>query len=212
LNITIFRNLGTVHKYGVDANVAYQVTPQLSLVAFGSYLKSKILNDLQQGTCAATDVTGHTNGCTAVGQPIFALTAGKRESAAPTYTFGGRVQGDFGPLEVGIQAKRTGPRFVNDQNLPIYQCTGPVRVLACTGTLFQVYAAKAPAYTTVDLDARLSLKWAGFNDRTYLQVNVTNLFDKLYVGGFGGNTSQFSIPFAFIGAPRTISGTLVVGF
>ncbi|HEX5182787.1 MAG TPA: TonB-dependent receptor [Allosphingosinicella sp.] len=214
LNITVFRNLGTVHKYGLDANVAYQVTPNLSLIGFGSYLKSKIINNLQQGECVAADVTQHTNGCTTVGQPIFALTAGKRESGAPTYTFGGRIQGDFGPVQFGVQAKRTGPRFVNDQNLPIFQCTTSARNLDCTngGRAFMVYGAKAPAYTTVDLDARLSLKWAGFNDRTYLQVNVTNLFDKLYVAGFGGSTSQFSVPFAFIGAPRAISGTLVVGF
>jgi iron complex outermembrane receptor protein len=221
LNITIFRNLGRVHKYGIDANVAYQVMPHLSVTAFGSYLKSKILDNLVQANCSSTNVSSHTNGCTAVGQPIFALTAGKRESGAPTYTFGGRVQGDFGPLELGIQAKRTGPRYVNDQNIPVFQCTSKTstfgsqtQVLDCPSTahLFQVYGAKAPGYTTVDLDARLSLKWAGFNDRTYLQVNVTNLFDKLYVAGFGGNTSQFSIPFAFIGAPRAISGTLVVGF
>lgn len=214
LNITVFRNLGTVHKYGLDANVAYQVTPYLSVMGFGSYLKSKILNNLVQANCIAADVTQHTNGCTVVGQPIYALTAGKRESGAPTYTFGGRIQGDFGPLQIGIQAKRTGPRYVNDQNLPIFQCTTSARALDCIngGRAYEVYGAKAPAYTTVDLDARLSLKWAGFNDRTYLQVNVTNLFDKLYVAGFGGNTSQFSIPFAFIGAPRAISGTLVVGF
>ncbi|HEY1604446.1 MAG TPA: TonB-dependent receptor [Allosphingosinicella sp.] len=214
LNITVFRNLGTVHKYGLDANVAYQVTPHFSLMGFGSYLKSKILNNLVQANCLAADLTQHTNGCTALGQPIFALTAGKRESGSPTFTFGGRVQGDFGPLQIGVQAKRTGPRFVNDQNLPVFQCTTSARGLDCIngGRAYEVYGAKAPAYTTVDLDARLSLKWAGFNDRTYLQVNVTNLFDKLYVAGFGGNTSQFSVPFAFIGAPRAISGTLVVGF
>lgn len=210
--VTIFRNLGTVHKYGVDANVAYQVTPQLSLMAFGSYLKSKILNNVVVANCAAADLTAHTNGCTAVGQPIFALTAGKREAAAPVYTFGGRVQGNFGPLEIGIQAKRTGSRYVNDQNLPIFQCSSAIRGLFCTGTLSQVYPAKTPAYTTVDLDARFSLKALGLNDRTYLQVNVTNLFDKLYVSGTGGNTSQFSVPFAFIGPPRAISATLVVGF
>ncbi|MDB5692045.1 MAG: TonB-dependent receptor, partial [Alphaproteobacteria bacterium] len=214
LNISVFRNLGTVHKYGVDANVSYQVTPQVSVMAFGSYLKSKILNDLQQGTCSAANVTAHTNNCTAPGQPIFALTGGKREAAAPVYTFGGRIQGVFGPLEIGLQAKRTGKRFINDQNLPVYQCTATVQVLDCpsTATRFQVFAASTSAYTTVDLDARLSLSAIGGNDRTWVQLNITNLFDKLYVSGVGGNTSQFSIPFAFVGPPRAISGTLVVGF
>jgi iron complex outermembrane receptor protein len=212
LGISVFRNLGTVHKYGIDANLSYQVTPQISVMGFGSVLHSKILHDLQQGACVAADVTAHTNGCTAAGQPIFAMTAGRRESAAPTYEFGGRVQGAFGPLEVGIQAKRTGPRYVNDQNIPVFQCTSTIRVFACLGTPFQVYPAKTPAYTTVDLDARMSLKPLTGNDRTYVQLNITNLFDKLYVSGFGGNTTQFSVPFAFIGPPRAISGTLVIGF
>jgi iron complex outermembrane receptor protein len=213
-NVTVFRNLGTVHKYGVDGNISYQVDPHFSLMAFGSILNSKILHNLQQNICSAANVTAHTNGCIAAGQPIFALTAGRRESAAPTYTFGGRIQGEFGPLEIGIQAKRTGPRFVNDQNLPVFQCTATVQVLDCpsTATLFQVYGAKTPAYTTVDLDARMSLKSLTGNNRTWVQLNITNLFDKLYVSGFGGNTSQFSIPFAFVGPPRAISGTLAIGF
>src|SRR3546814_6734751 len=82
------------------------------------------------------------------GNPIYAMTAGKRESGAPVYSFGGRASGRLGPLELGIQAKRTGPRYVNDQNLPI------------TIGGAQVYGAKVPAYTLVDLDARLPLAWA----------------------------------------------------
>jgi iron complex outermembrane receptor protein len=155
-------------------------------MAFGSYLKSKILNDVQTG------VSG--------GQPTYALTAGKRESGAPVYTAGGRIEGNFGPLEVGAQAKRTGRRYVNDQNLPI----------VVSGS--QVYGAFAKGYTVVDLDARLAIgKWV-HNDRTYIQLNVTNVFDKLYVAGFTGGLLTTGIPFAYIGAPRAVSGTLVVGF
>jgi iron complex outermembrane receptor protein len=185
-DITIYRNLGTVHKYGIDANVAYRVIPEVTVMAFGSYLKSKILNDVQTG------VSG--------GQPTYALTAGKRESGAPVYTAGGRIEGNFGPLEVGAQAKRTGRRYVNDQNLPI----------VVSGS--QVYGAFAKGYTVVDLDARLAIgKWV-HNDRTYIQLNVTNVFDKLYVAGFTGGLLTTGIPFAYIGAPRAVSGTLVVGF
>jgi iron complex outermembrane recepter protein len=186
-NITIYRNLGTVHKYGVDGSFSYQPVKQLSLYAFGSYLKSKILDNVQ---------TGVTNGV-----PVYALTAGKRESGAPVYLFGGRVQGNFGPLQVGIQAKRTGPRYLNDQNLPVTTTAGA-----------QIYGAKTPAYTLVDLDARFSLKSIGMNDRTWVSINVTNLFDKLYVGGFSGNTSTTATTYTYIGTPRTVSGTINFGF
>ncbi|KQM18735.1 TonB-dependent receptor [Novosphingobium sp. Leaf2] len=194
LDLTIYRNLGKVHKYGLDGSVGYSPIPELTIYGFGSVLKSKILDNVQTGTAG--------------GVPVYALTAGKREGGAPTYMFGGRVQGNLGPVELGVQAKRTGPRYVNDQNLPIvstYTLNGVV-------TPYQVYGAKAPAYTVVDLDAKVSLAFLGLNDQTYLQVNATNIFNKLYVAGFTSNTATNSIPFAYVGAPRTISGTISMGF
>lgn len=181
-NTTIYRNLGTVHKYGVDGSVSYRPVDQLTLYAFGSYLKSKILDDVQ-----ATATTTY-------------LTAGKREAGAPTYTFGGRAEANAGPVRIGMEAKRTGSRYVNDQNLPV------------TISGVQVYGAKAPAYTVVNLDARVSLKPLGLNDQTFLQLNVTNLFDKLYVGGFSGTSATNSLTYAQIGASRAVSGTISMGF
>ncbi|MEG3088150.1 TonB-dependent receptor [Sphingomonas sp. PB4P5] len=181
-NTTIYRNLGTVHKYGVDGSISYRPVDQLTLYAFGSYLKSKILDDVQ-----ATATTTY-------------LTAGKREAGAPTYTFGGRAEANAGPVRIGIEAKRTGERYVNDQNLPV----------VISGV--QVYGAKAPAYTLVNLDARVSLKPLGLNDQTFLQLNVTNLFDKLYVGGFSGTSATNSLTYAQIGAPRAVSATVSMGF
>ena len=155
--------------------------------------------------CGLLDVAAGFYGCTAVGQQSFALTKGKRESGSPTYTFGGRAQGQLGPVELGVQVKRTGPRYVNDQNTPLYQTVNGV-----ANTV--VYGAKAPAYTLVDLDARLNLDWAGFGDKVYFQLNVSNLFDKLYVGGFDGQLANNSVPFVQIGSPRTFIGSIVVGF
>ena len=56
--------------------------------------------------------------------------------------------------------------------------------------------------------------------QTYFQLNVYNLFNKFYVGGFGGGLNQtvsgagvFGAPqFVQIGAPRTISGSLSLSF
>ena len=218
LDQNVFRNLGTVDKYGIDGSIAYQVIPELQFYVYGSYLWSSIRDNVLVGECTATVSASCPAG--SAGTQILAPTAGRRESAAPVYSFGGRIQGRLGPVEIGIQAKRTGPRYVNDINQPIRLCTNAtggnafVNSVDCPATAanFQAYPAKAPGYTTVDFDVRIPLGWAGLNDDTFFQVNVTNVFDRLYVGGFGGALLNTSVPFAQIGAPRAITATLVVGF
>jgi len=183
LDTTVYRNLGKVDKYGIDGYVSFQPTDNIALYAFASYLDSEIKDDVQTGA------------------NTFAPTAGKRESGSPNYTYGGTVRGSLGPVDLGLTAKRTGGRYLFDTNLP----------LVLGGN--EVYPAKAPAYWLVNLDARMNLEWIGLNDKTFFQVNVYNLFDTFYVGGFGGGLTQStSAPFVQIGAPRTISGTLSVEF
>lgn len=201
----VYRNLGRVDKYGIDASVSVKPIPQVAVYAFASYLKSKIKDNVQNGICTAGQVTARTNLCAAVGAPAFAITAGKRESGSPTFTWGGRIQGELGPIELGAQVKRTGPRYVNDQNIPLVQTVNGI-----ANTV--VYPNKTPSYTLVDLNARLSLDWAGLGEKTYFQFNVSNVFDKLYVGGFDGQLSENSVPFVQIGSPRTLIGSLIVGF
>lgn len=211
--ITIYRNLGTVEKYGVDGDISYQPIPQVSLYVFGSYLKSKIKDNIAlSGTSDCSNASSAGLTPTQIATSSCAFTKGKRESDAPKYSFGGRVQGEYGPLLVGLTAKRTGPRYVNDQNLPIYQSYTAGGVTQ----YYQVYGNKTPAYWLVNLDARISAsKVFGdhFNDRTFLQLNVYNLFNQYYVGGVsGGRTPVTTVPNAQIGVPRTISGTFSVGF
>lgn len=228
LNVSTFRNLGTVDKYGADGYVSYQLVKAINVYVFGSVLKSKIKDDLIIGECTNAQVNV-VPGCSAFNDPIFAFTAGKRESGAAKYTFGGTVRGNFGPFELGITGKRTGPRYVFDTNEPVRAFVG-----AGAGTDTIVFPATAPAYWLVNLDARLSLADYGL-ERTHLQFNVYNLFDQFYVGGFsgglnqsitrcatpagcaggipnGGITAYGAPPFVQIGAPRTISATLTVGF
>ncbi|MGZ8344216.1 MAG: TonB-dependent receptor [Allosphingosinicella sp.] len=217
LNASTFRNLGKVDKYGIDGYVSYQPMKELNLYLFGSAMKSEIKDDLLLFNCIAAQV-GVFPGCTASGVGIFAPTAGKRESGAPKYTFGGTVRGTLGPVEIGITGKRTGPRFVYDTNEPVLAGN----LLAPAG-ITQIFPATAPAYWLVNLDARVSLADMGL-EKTYLQFNVYNLFDEFYVGGFGGGLNQSvtiggggigalgNPGFVQIGAPRTLSATLVVGF
>jgi iron complex outermembrane receptor protein len=187
-DITTYRNLGTVHKYGIDGSIAYQPMHLISLYAYASYLKSEIMDDVQTG------VDGN-------GDPTYAATKGKRESGAPVYTAGGRVQFNLDPVEIGIQAKHTGKRYVNDLNVAPTDKNG-----------VQLFSAATPEYTVVDLDARVNLGWTGLNDKTYVQFNVTNLFDEVYPGGFGGTLSTSTTPYIYVGPPRTFSATLNVAF
>jgi len=211
LDTNVFRNLGTVDKYGIDGSIAWQVIPEFQVYVYGSYLWSSIRDDVLAGECSATVTPLCPIG--SAGQPIFAQTSGNRESGAPVWTLGARIQGRIGPVEIGVQAKRTGPRYVNDINQPIVLCTSGFQNLThCPATAFQVYDAKTPAYTIVDFDVRVPLGWAGLNDDTYFQLNVSNVFDEFYVGTLGGSLLNTSVPFAQIGAPRAVIGTLVVGF
>ncbi|RYE04356.1 MAG: TonB-dependent receptor [Sphingomonadales bacterium] len=196
-NETVYRNLGEVKKYGIDGSISFQPIDQLALYAFGSWNKSEIRDNVQTGATT------------------FAPTAGKRESGSPSYNYGVMARGNFDVFELGITAKRTGSRFVYDTNLPVCSAAPAVATpTVCTSATNRVvYPAKTPAYWLVNLDARVGLEWAGLNDKTYLQLNVYNLFDQFYVGGFSGGLTQSSTPpFVQIGAPRTISGTLVVAF
>ncbi|WP_226700115.1 TonB-dependent receptor [Qipengyuania gaetbuli] len=117
----------------------------------------------------------------------FIPTAGKQESGTPTYSFGGRGQIAFGDFELGAQVKHTGPRWINDTN-----------------------EDKAPSYTVVDLDARITLGEFATGGDAAIQLNLTNLFDEYYIGFFGGSLDDFG--FAQIGAPRAGSISLIIGY
>lgn len=211
LDRTIYRNLGRVKKWGIDGSVSARPVKGLSVYGFGSYLWSEIQGNVQVGVTTAAGTLGPA------GTPIYAPTAGKRESGAPVWNLGAGAQLELGPVELGARVKRTGPRYVYDTNEPVQAFV--------SGAPVTVFSNKTPAYTLVDLNARLSLEWAGLNNKTYFQLNVLNVFDKLWVGGFSGNLNQGptfnsvgtitnygNAPNSQIGYPRTVMGSLVVGF
>ncbi|WP_448662156.1 TonB-dependent receptor [Sphingomonas sp. CJ20] len=215
LDKSVYRNLGRVKKYGFDGTIAYSPVRQLSVYAFGSYLHSEIQDNVEVFRTTAAGTLGP------IGTVVYAPTKGKRESNAPVYTFGGGATVDLDYVSLGMNVKRTGPRYLYDTNEPARQIVN--------GTTYQVYSAKAPAYTLMNVDARVPLGWAGLNDQTYFQLNVLNVFNKLWVGSINsGNgalnqgptynatgtaiTSYGSVPNSQIGYPRTFMGTLVVGF
>jgi iron complex outermembrane recepter protein len=129
----------------------------------------------------------------AAGTAGLLRTAGKRVAETPKWTAGYRAQVEFGPVEVGLQVKYVSDRFATDFN-----------------------DIKSGSYTTADLDARFSLAQWGL-EKTWFQLNVYNLFDRFYFGNIGtqisgpGNPGGAQPNFA-VGAPRTVSGTIRIGF
>ena len=218
----VFRNLGTVDKYGIDASIAWQVIPQLQIYVYGSYLWSKIQDNVLAGECTATVSAS----CPAVHRGrqrrSSRQTAGRRESGAA----GLHVRRPHpGPARSGraVASRPSAPVRATSTTRICRSACAPTRPAAtlrerrrlhrgrCAGHS-PVYGAQAPAYTTVDIGARVPLGWAGLNDDTYFQFNVTNVFDKLYVGNVGGELLNTSVPFVQIGAPRAFIVTLNVAF
>jgi iron complex outermembrane receptor protein len=210
LNATVYRNLGRVNKWGIDGSIAYAPIKQFTAYLFGSWNQAEIQDYIQIGSLVPDCDTADPTTVNAIRSCAF--TAGNRESGTPKYSYGGSFVGTLGPVDLGITAKRTGERYIFDNNEAMY--TGPI------ANPTKVYDKTADAYWLVNLDARMNLGYFSSGlSKTYLQLNVYNLFDTFYVGGFGGGLSQSlsgtnygSPPFVQVGAPRTISATLNVGF
>lgn len=125
----------------------------------------------------------------------IAATAGKELVETPDMMFSARASYEFNEMfSAGVQAKYTGERWITDVN-----------------------DLRDDAFTIVDLDARVDFAPMGY-EGTYLQFNVTNVFDEEYYGGLGTRTSAtpgqpgYSRPFAQIGAPRTWMATLRMAY
>ncbi len=122
-------------------------------------------------------------------------TKGKKLVETPDWTASFRASYTFSDMfSGGVQAKYTGERWITDVN-----------------------DLADDAFTIVDVDARIDFTPWGYQD-TYLQFNVTNVFDEKYYSGLGTRASAtpgqlgYSRPFATTGAPRTWMATLRVGF
>jgi iron complex outermembrane receptor protein len=228
-NTTVFRNLGTVDKWGIDGSVAYSPVRALTLYAFAAWNDSEIQDNIQIGGLPTGVTCDNIDEDTPLALRSCAFTSGKREGGAPTYNWGFSALGTLGPIDLGITAKKTGPRYIYDNNEAIFK--GDVDLTGPSGPQ-RIYSATAPSYWLINLDARYNFRIRGLKE-TYFQLNVYNLFDEVYVGGFSSNLSQVvscasassggcpnlgsggaydNPPFAQIGAPRTISGTLSIAY
>ncbi|MGB8328414.1 MAG: TonB-dependent receptor [Steroidobacteraceae bacterium] len=124
-------------------------------------------------------------------------TAGKQLVETPKWTFGGRLE--YRPLpqwRLGLQGKQVGSRFSTDVN-----------------------DEQVPGYALADFDA--SYEFTAFGGKTWsAQLNVTNLFDKVYLGSISSRNNAITIPGVQagssptynVGAPRTLQVSLRAQF
>jgi iron complex outermembrane recepter protein len=125
----------------------------------------------------------------------YVMTAGKQVVETPKWTFSGRVTYSVGKFEFGVQGKYVGERYMTDVN-----------------------DLKVPRYVTFDADLRYDLGGDGWK-KSYLQLNVTNLFNEFYYGNLTGTANSatpgalgYSRPYAYVGAPRAAILSLRTAF
>ncbi len=202
-NISIDRNVGRVQIKGLEASLDVRPVEWFSFRGWGSYIDARLKDNIRLGT-----TTAGVNGATVTGLPILALTANKKLVETPEWQYGFRATGRYKGASLSLQFKRVTPRFATDVNDVLL-----------------------PGYSVFDLDARVSLRDVGL-ERTFVQLNVNNLFNKKYLGSIASqtvsptnfgqtitnigqtaltNTGGANPTFA-AGSPRSVSVSLNVGF
>ena len=159
--ISIDRNVGKVEIKGLEASLGVRPFPWFSFRGFGSYIDARLKDDLQLGTTVAGQL-----GATATGLPIIALTANKKLVETPAWQYGYRAQFTAGPAALGLNFKQVTSRFATDIN-----------------------DVTLPGYSTMDVDLRFNLKQWGL-DKTFVQFNVSNLFDHQYLGSISSQIAS----------------------
>ncbi|HVQ07678.1 MAG TPA: TonB-dependent receptor [Allosphingosinicella sp.] len=180
LGISLDRNVGKVDSWGVDASVAWQIIPEFSIYALGSYINAELQDNVNVSAAAGVDC-GQSTTTIPVG---CAPTAGKMVPETPEWTFGGRAQANLGPMTIGAQFKWVDSRFATDVNDIVVD-----------------------DYTVWDVDVRFDLGSIGLPE-SYVQFNATNLFNERYFGNISTQLNAAGNPNFSTGSPQTFMITL----
>jgi iron complex outermembrane receptor protein len=211
---TLDRNVGDARAYGLDGQVSWSPVREFTLYGYGSYINSRLKNDIM-GTAVATAAA---NSPCPPGTPVgtrctivSVQTAGAEFVETPKYSFGGRAQGNFGPFSLGAQFKWVAKRFTTDDNGRSYRDLIATTPTARVPILDEL--GRTPSYTTVDLDAQIDFGDLGFAlDRTRLKFSVINVFDDFYFGNISTQSTNVASTRFAVGSPRTFQATLAIGF
>ena len=184
LGISIDRNVGRVDSYGVDASIAWEPIPEISLYGMASYIHAELQENVQVGGAAGLDCGSSTTAVPAGCAP----TAGRMVPETPEWTFGGRAQLNLGPFTIGAQAKWVDERFATDVNDIVVD-----------------------DYTVVDVDVRFDLASIGLPE-SYVQFNASNLFNERYFGNISTQINNAGNPNFSTGSPQTFMLTLNLAY
>jgi iron complex outermembrane receptor protein len=193
LGLSLDRNVGPVRSYGVDASVAWEPIPEISLYALASYIHAELRDNVQIGTLPAGVTSCGSdpipmNGAVPIAETICARTAGKMVAETPEWVFGGRAQLNLGPFTIGAQAKWVDQRWATDDN-----------------------SILVDDYTVVDADVRFDLGSVGLPD-SFVQLNVSNLFNEHYFGNLSTQIQASGNPNFSVGSPQTFMVTLNLAY
>ena len=207
---TLDRNVGDARAYGFDGQVSWSPVSDLNLYAYASYIDSKLKEDIL-GAATATATNSPCPAGTPVGttcEVVAVNTSGAEFVETPRWTFGGRVEKDFGPLSLGVQGKWVSKRFSTDDNGRL-----AAAAYADTGDLPVDSRGRTDAYAVFDADIRLGLDTLlPTMEGASLRLSVVNLFDKYYFGNINTQNTLAGGPRFSVGAPRTFQATLGIGF
>ncbi len=190
--ISIDHNIGPVNMDGMDLEAGYDVDEDFNLYATGSYLKTRVVNDLAIGTTALSTLPApfYISGGVA-----FAPTKGKQFIESPNYMATMRAQYHIWGFRIGVDGKFVGSRYATETN-----------------------DYKVPSYFTANADVTYDLGELGW-DQSYIKFNVSNIFDAQYFSSVATSRTCFtpyaltvpgctSYPLLSVGSPRTFQVTL----
>ena len=183
-------NVKGLNFWGVDFESNYNVLDNVTLYANAGYDRARITSNIQVQQLS--------------GSPVLANTYNKQLEETPKWTLTGRAE--YRPLEnvrLGVSVKYVGKRYESEDN-----------------------NAWVPDYYTVNLDATYDLDNMGLEEyglqNSSIRVDAINLFNKGYFSSIAGPQTCWvpngsvpgctSIPYAYVGAPRTVQVTLTARY
>jgi iron complex outermembrane receptor protein len=203
-NISVDRNVGKAKSWGFDGQVGFKPIPEVNLIGNVSYIDAKLKNDIiitsvQYNVATPTALTAFQYFCSPLPNTgtapvqVCGKTKGKFVVETPRWKVGGRAELNINPVTLGVQAMHVGDRWATDVN-----------------------DVKVNGYTTVDVDARVSLDSLIPGRKSYFQLNVINLLNAHYFGNLSTQINAFgpgrTDPRFTPVSTRAVTGTLTMGF